>query len=70
MNATPYRPLYEVHPIRWAKGWELHITGVGVTQTEQLEDAEMTARDYLCLLLDVPEDSFDVRVLVPTDPPN
>jgi hypothetical protein len=53
---------YEVVAKRWRRGWELHIAGVGVTQSRSLAGAEEMARDYIALDLDVPEDSFDVRV--------
>jgi hypothetical protein len=53
---------YEVLAKKWRRGWELHIEGVGVTQSRSLADAEEMARDYIALDLDVPEDSFDVRV--------
>jgi DNA-directed RNA polymerase specialized sigma subunit len=33
-----------------------------VTQSRSLADAEEMARDYIALDLDVPEDSFDVRI--------
>ena len=54
---------YEVVAKRWRRGWELHITGIGVTQTRSLTDAEEMARDYIASDLDVPEDSFQVRVV-------
>lgn len=38
---------YEVHAKRWAHGWELHIDGVGVTQSRTLDDAEAMVRDYV-----------------------
>lgn len=38
---------YTVHAKRWAQGWELHIDGVGVTQSHSLGDAERMVRDYL-----------------------
>ena len=53
---------YEVAAKRWRRGWELHIAGVGVTQSRSLADAEEMARDYIALDLDVPEDSFNVRI--------
>jgi DNA-directed RNA polymerase specialized sigma subunit len=53
---------YEVVARRWRGGWELHITGVGVTQSRNLADAGAMVRDYISLDLDVPEDSFDVRI--------
>jgi hypothetical protein len=33
----------------WEGGWELHIEGVGVTQSAGVSDAEATVRDYLNL---------------------
>ena len=32
---------YSVRAKRWEHGWELHIEGVGVTQSHGLKDAEM-----------------------------
>lgn len=40
---------YTVTAKRWEKGWELHIDGVGVTQSRTLADAERMVRDYLRL---------------------
>lgn len=56
------RKTHEVVAKRWKHGWELHIADVGVTQSKTLLDAEAMARDYTALLLDVPDDSFDVRI--------
>jgi hypothetical protein len=56
------RATYNVVAKRWRHGWELHIEGLGVTQSRNLADAEAMARDYVALDLDVPEDSFDVTV--------
>ena len=53
---------FDVLAKRWRRGWELHIAGVGVTQSRSLADAEAMARDYIALDLEVPEDSFDVRI--------
>jgi len=36
---------YQVRAKRWEHGWELHIEGVGVTQSRTLWDAEEMARD-------------------------
>ena len=55
---------YEVLARRWARGWELHIDGVGVTQSHSLSDAEGMVRDYIALDTDVDRNSFDV-VIVP-----
>lgn len=53
---------YSVRARRWEHGWELHIDGVGVTQSHGLKDAEMMARDLISRRLDVPEDSFGVEI--------
>jgi hypothetical protein len=38
---------YTVTAKRWEHGWELHIDGIGVTQSRLLADAEAMVRDYL-----------------------
>jgi DNA-binding CsgD family transcriptional regulator len=53
---------YSVRAKRWEHGWELHIEGVGVTQSHGLRDAEMMVRDLISRRLGVPEDSFSVEV--------
>jgi hypothetical protein len=58
MSAT-----YEVRAMRWARGWELHILGVGVTQSRSLTDAEAMVRDYIALDRDVLPESFDVTIM-------
>jgi len=55
---------YDVRARRWKRGWELHIDGVGVTQSRSLSEAEGMVRDYIALDFDVEPDSFDV-VIVP-----
>jgi hypothetical protein len=54
---------YKVRAERWARGWELHIDGVGVTQSHSLRDAEGMARDYIALDADVSPESFVVEIL-------
>ncbi len=54
---------YTVRARRWARGWELHIDGGGVTQARRLADAEMMARDYIALDLSVPAGSFAVEII-------
>lgn len=54
--------LYNVHARRWAHGWELHIDGVGVTQSRNLTAAEDMVRDYIALDLGVEPHSFDVVI--------
>jgi hypothetical protein len=38
---------YSVRARRWAHGWELHIDGIGVTQSRNLDGAEQMVRDYI-----------------------
>ncbi len=38
---------YSVTARHWKRGWELHIDGVGVTQSHSLADAEAMVRDYI-----------------------
>jgi len=54
---------YNVRAKRWARGWELHIDGVGVTQSHILHDAEAMTRDYIVLDTDAPDDSFRVEIV-------
>lgn len=56
---------YEVTAKRWARGWELHIAGVGVTQSHGLYDAERMVRDYI--ELDLGTHSFDVVITAALD---
>jgi DNA-directed RNA polymerase specialized sigma subunit len=53
---------YEVRAQRWARGWELHIEGVGVTQSRSLADAEEMVHDYLTLDLGVKPYSFEIII--------
>ena len=43
---------YVVRAKRWAHGWELHIDGIGVTQSRTLDAAEQMVRDYVETLTD------------------
>jgi DNA-directed RNA polymerase specialized sigma subunit len=43
---------YTVRAKRWKHGWELHIDGVGVTQSRNLGGAEQMVRDYIETLTD------------------
>ena len=54
---------YKVHAKRWARGWELHIDGVGVTQSHGLADAAGMARSYIALIRNLAADSFNVDVV-------
>jgi hypothetical protein len=58
---------YTVHAHRWARGWELHIDGVGVTQSRKLNDAEKMARDYIALDTGTAPDSFNVEIIPQVD---
>ena len=53
---------YTVTAKRWEHGWELHIDGIGVTQSRLLSDAEAMVRDYLATD-DVPDaDTADITI--------
>ncbi|HEV2639751.1 MAG TPA: hypothetical protein VGX23_31760 [Actinocrinis sp.] len=52
----------------WKHGWELHVEGVGVTQSRSLADAEEVARDYVALLQDVRADAVHVRLVPELEP--
>ena len=54
---------YHVLAKRWAHGWELHIDGVGVTQSRSLADARDMAREYIALELDTSEDAVAVEIV-------
>lgn len=62
------RKTYNVLAKPWERGYELHIDGVGVTQSYGLDDAEFMARDLIMISregpTDVPEPSFDVVITV------
>jgi hypothetical protein len=53
---------YRVRACHWARGWELHIDGVGVTQSHSLADAEGMVRDYIALDLGIEPYSFEVAI--------
>jgi hypothetical protein len=53
---------YYVRAKRWEHGWELHIEGVGVTQSRTLWDAEEMARDLVSRREDPSGDAFTVVV--------
>ena len=55
--------IYRVCAKRWARGWELHIDDVGVTQSRSLRDAEGMARDYIALDIDISPESFAVEIV-------
>jgi hypothetical protein len=50
---------YNVIAKRWKHGWELHIEGLGVTQSKTLATADAMVRDYIESLTDcaVPSDA-------------
>jgi DNA-directed RNA polymerase specialized sigma subunit len=58
------RTTYNVTAKRWKHGWELHINGVGVTQSRTLDTAEQMVRDYIETLTDK-DASKDAVVIVP-----
>jgi hypothetical protein len=60
----PGRPCHRVATVPWQHGLELHIDGVGVTQTHHRhpQTAEEMVRSYIALTLGVEADSFDITI--------
>ncbi len=54
---------YIAHARKWDGGWELHIDGVGVTQSRTLRDAERMVRSYVSMDTGEDRDSFVVEIL-------
>lgn len=52
---------FRVRAKRWEHGWELHVEGVGVTQTPRLTEAEAVAREYIAMALDIDDAAFIVE---------
>jgi len=57
------RPAYTAIARRWEHGLELHVNGVGVTQSHGMDDAEAMARDYIALSTGADPGSFDVEII-------
>lgn len=53
---------YTVRAKRWKHGWELHIDGIGVTQSRNLAGAEQMVRDYIETLTD--HDTSDDEIVI------
>jgi DNA-binding CsgD family transcriptional regulator len=54
---------YMVEARRWEHGWELHVDGVGVTQTKSLHSAPRIAREYISLVENINDEStIDVEI--------
>lgn len=51
-TTTSSTTTYAVTAKRWKHGWELHIDGIGVTQSKTLATAEQMVRDYIETLTD------------------
>lgn len=58
------RQLYTARAQRDGKGWAISVAGLtgALTQVRRLDQAEAVTREVIALLLDVPEDSFDISV--------
>ena len=56
---------YTVTAKRWEHGWELHIDGIGVTQSRLLSGAEAIVRD--CLAADDISDAETAEVTIRPD---
>ena len=54
---------YAVDATRWEHGWELHVQGVGVTQSKSLHSASRIAREYISLVEGISDEStIDVEI--------
>jgi hypothetical protein len=53
---------YDVRAKRWEHGWELHIAGVGVTQSRTLWDADRMARDLVGRREGLEPGAFEVAI--------
>lgn len=52
-----------VNAKRWEHGWELHVQGVGVTQSKSLHSASRIAREYISLAEGISDESaIDVEI--------
>lgn len=56
---------YNVIAKRWKHGWELHIEGLGVTQSKTLATADAMVRDYIESLTDRTVHSDAVITITP-----
>ena len=58
--STTDQGAYQVYSSRWLHGLELHVVGVGVTQTHEDDDAtaEQMVASYLSAMFDQPADGF------------
>lgn len=54
---------YTVRAKRWARGWELHIDGIGITQARTLNEAGAMATDYIALDTGADPGSFAVKII-------
>jgi hypothetical protein len=54
---------YIVHAKRWERGWELHIDGVGVTQSHGLTDSPDMARSYITMMTGRAAGTFEVNLI-------
>lgn len=62
MTTNTSTTTYTVTAKRWKHGWELHIDGVGVTQSKTLDTAEQMVRDYIETLTDTDVSGADVII--------
>jgi DNA-directed RNA polymerase specialized sigma subunit len=54
---------YAVDAKRWEHGWELHVEGVGVTQSKSLHSASRIAREYISLAEGISDEStIDIKI--------
>ena len=54
---------YTVQAKHWSGGWELHVDGIGVTQSRVLANARQQAADLIESYTDAPVDIDDVVIV-------
>lgn len=58
---------YRTTAKRWARGWELHVHGVGVTQVRTLDQARRQACDLVATMTDRPVDEESISLVLELD---
>ena len=62
---------FVAHARKWAadqeSGWELHVDGVGVTQVDDLSDADAQARDLIETMMELRSSDILVDIRIEED---
>lgn len=55
---------YTARARRWERGWELHIPGVGVTQSHGLADADEMIADYIRIITGAEPGDYEISLTI------